>query len=85
MEAMINGYLRSFFQALENLKQGDQFGVSHAIAYQEESLCVVLSLGDCRLKVSVEEFDPDPVKAAEIVVTQWKSMSRDEVNMAIQE
>jgi hypothetical protein len=37
------------------------------------------------VKVVVQELDPDPVKAAQIVVAQWKSMSRDEVEMAIQE
>ena len=41
--------------------------------------------GDVRSKVRVEEFDPDPAKAAEVVVLKWKSVSEDELQNEMEE
>ena len=51
-----------------------QFRFPHAISYEKDSLCTLISLGDARAKVFVQELDPDPTKAAEDVVTDLQAL-----------
>jgi hypothetical protein len=81
---MVNEYLLSFFRALEDLHRRTPGDVSHAIGYEDGTLYTLLSVGDCRLRVAIQELDPDPVKAAEMVVGQFKVMSREEFDRALE-
>jgi hypothetical protein len=72
MSVTTSEYLRTFLNELDRLKPPHSWGLSHAISSQEDSLCVLISLGDGRERVFVKELDPDPVKAAGNVVAQWK-------------
>ena len=65
-------YLSAFFRELNRLKPPQSRAMSHAITYQRESLCVLISVGDCRRKVFVEEIDRDPVVAAEKALKLWE-------------
>lgn len=50
-------------------------GVSHAIAYEEGVLYALVSMGDARAKVLVQEADPDPIRMAERVEGSGKPAS----------
>jgi hypothetical protein len=42
-------------------------------------------MSDVRVRVPVQEFGPDPAKAGELAISQWKAMTRDEQDTAIEE
>jgi len=42
-------------------------------------------MGDVRAKILVDSLDPDPRKAAERVIAEWRRMARGEVDRAIEE
>ena len=67
-----SGYLRAFFKELNKLKPPQSWARSHAITYQKNSLCILISVGDCRRKVFVEKLDPDPAVAAEKALELWE-------------
>ena len=66
-------YLGSFFAELERLQPVRSWGLSHAIAYEDGGLHVLVAMGDARAKVRVQELDPDPVKLATAVIEIWRS------------
>jgi len=66
-------YLRSFFAELGKLQPGNKHGVSHAIACEHGELYALVSMGDARAKVRLQEVDPDPVKMAAAVVEMWRA------------
>ncbi len=66
-------YVRSFFAELERLRPTEDWGHSHAIAYEDGVIYVLVSMGDVRAKVRVPKLDPDPVKMAADVLTIWQS------------
>jgi hypothetical protein len=76
-------YLRIFFIELERLKPRHTTYVSHAMSYEKDSLCALISLGDGREKVLVEELDPDPAKAAGNVVAQWQGQRDRNENLVL--
>jgi hypothetical protein len=84
-ELLMMEYLITFFKTLDRLTKRQQFGVSHAIAFDKESLCILVGMGDVRVKIPVKDLDPNPAKAAELVVAKWKSMPSDELNKSIEE
>jgi hypothetical protein len=67
-------YLRGFFKELERIKHRESWHVTHALTYRQSSLCVLISTGDFRRKVFVQDLNPDPVKAAGEVFVQWQSL-----------
>lgn len=69
-------YSPSFFAELGKLQPGNRHGVSHAIAYEDEDLYALVSMGDARAKVRLQEIDPDPVRMAAAVVERWRSCLR---------
>lgn len=75
-------YLIAFFKTLGSLTNNDESCVSDAIAYDEGLLYVLARMGDVRMKVPIQAFDSDPVKAARMSVDQWKAMTPDEWDMA---
>jgi hypothetical protein len=81
---VVTEYLITFFKTLRNLEP-DRPGVSDGIAYDEGSLYVLVGMGDVRVRVPVQEIDPDPAKAAELAINQWKAMTPDEQEMAMEE
>lgn len=73
------GYLLRFFTKLEKVKPRKICDVSHAISFQDERLCVLLSIGDFRERVYVEDLEEDPLRAAQRVVQLWNAkLHRDE-------
>jgi hypothetical protein len=82
---MITDYLITFFKTLDSLTERQSYDASNAIIFDKQSLCVLVSMGDVRAKIPVKELDPNPAKAAELVVAKWKSMPRDELDKAIEE
>jgi hypothetical protein len=70
-------YIRSFLEELERAKPRESYSLSHAIALQNGKLCVLLSLGDARAKIYMEELDPNPVRAAESVAGEWRTLKND--------
>jgi hypothetical protein len=66
-------YLRNFFIELGRLQPGNKHGVSHALAYEDGTLYALVSMGDARAIVAVEEVDPDPVQMAAKVVELWRA------------
>jgi hypothetical protein len=66
-------YLRSFFAELEKVQPASLHGVSHAISYEDGVLYALVSMGDVRARVRVQELDPDPVKTAAAVAEMWRS------------
>jgi hypothetical protein len=69
-----DNYLRTFFRELDRLKPPQLWARSHAITYQQASICVLISVGDCRRKVFVESLDPDPSEAAQKVMAAWRKL-----------
>jgi hypothetical protein len=80
----VTEYLITFFKTPRSLAP-DRLGVSDGIAYDEGLLYVLVGMGDVRVRVPVQEFGPNPAKAAELAISQWKAMTRDEQDMAIEE
>jgi hypothetical protein len=77
-------YLITFFKILRSLEP-DRPGVSDGIVYDEGSLYVLVGMGDVRVRVPVQEFAPDPAKAAKLAISQWKAMTPDEQDRAMEE
>jgi hypothetical protein len=69
-------YLRSFFSELERLKRRSSCDVSHAIGFRDEQLHILMSIGDFRERVYVQDLDQDPSSAAQDVFLQWKTTPR---------
>lgn len=67
-------YLSAFFQELNRLKPPKSWALSHAITYQQNSLCILIGVGDCRRKIFVEELDRHPAVAAENALNLWESV-----------
>ena len=67
-----SGYLQAFFQELNRLKPPQSWARSHAITYQRDSLCILISVGDCRRKIFVAELAADPAAAAEKGLELWE-------------
>ena len=69
-------YLRRFFSELERLKRRSSCDVSHAIGFRDGKLHVLMSIGDFRERVYVEELDQDPTSAAQDVFLEWRTSPR---------
>jgi hypothetical protein len=69
-------YLRSFFLELERLKCPMICDVSHAIGFGDGKLYVLMSVGDFRERVYVQDLDQDPASAAQDVFLQWRTTPR---------
>ncbi len=72
MLTSISQYLRTFFRELNLLTPPQSSDMSHAITYQRDSLCLLISVGDCRRKIFIDELDPDPAVAAGKALELWK-------------
>jgi hypothetical protein len=71
-------YLRRFFSELESLKRRLICDVSHAIGFQDGKLYVLMSVGDFRERVYVQNLDKDPASAAQDVFLLWRTTPRDD-------
>lgn len=69
-------YLRRFFFELERLKRRSSCDVSHAVAFRDGKLHVLMSIGDFRERVYVQDLDQDPTSAAQDVFLHWKTTPR---------
>lgn len=69
-------YLRRFFSELERLKRPLSCDVSHAIGFRDGKLYVLMSVGDCRERVYVQDLDRDPASAAQDVYVLWQTIPR---------
>jgi hypothetical protein len=69
-------YLRCFFCELERLKRRSSCDVSHAIGFRDGQLHILMSIGDFRERVYVQDLDQDPASAAQDVFLQWKTTPR---------
>lgn len=69
-------YLRRFFSELERLKRRLSCDVSHAIGFQDGKLHVLMSIGDFRERVYVQNLDQDPASAAQDVFLLWRTTPR---------
>jgi hypothetical protein len=69
-------YLRHFFCELERLKRRSSCDVSHAIGFRDGQLHLLMSIGDFRERVYVQDLDQDPTSAAQDVFLQWKTTPR---------
>jgi hypothetical protein len=69
-------YLRSFFSELERLKRRSSCDVSHAIGFRDGKLHALMSIGDFRERVYVQDLDQDPASAAQDVFLQWRTTPR---------
>jgi hypothetical protein len=69
-------YLRCFFSELERLKRRSSCDVSHAIGFRDGKLHVLMSIGDVRERVYVQDLDQDPASAAQDVFLRWKTTPR---------
>lgn len=69
-------YLRCFFSELERLKRRLSCDVSHAIGFRDGKLHVLMSIGDFRERVYVQNLDQDPTSAAQDVFLQWHTTPR---------
>jgi len=78
-------YVRTLLEELERAKRSLGYGLPHAIALDRDSFCVLLGIGDVRVRLPVDSLDPDPKKAAEKVVIAWRSMSVKNLDAAIEE
>ncbi len=65
-------YLSAFFRELNRLKPTESWAMSHAITYQQSSLCILIGVGDFRRKIFVEELGRDPAVAAESALKLWE-------------
>jgi hypothetical protein len=71
-------YLRRFLSELEKLKGRESHYVSHASSFPDERLCVLVSIGDFRERVYVEDLDVDPLSAAQKVFQTWQAKLRND-------
>jgi len=69
-------YLRRFFSELEMLRRRSSCDVSHAIGFQDGKLHILMSIGDFRERVYVQELDQDPTSAAQDVFLRWRMTPR---------
>jgi hypothetical protein len=69
-------YLRRFFFELERLKRPSSCDVSHAIGFRDGKLYVLMSIGDFRERVFVQDLHQDPASAAQDVFLLWRTTSR---------
>jgi hypothetical protein len=69
-------YLRTFFLELERLKCPMICDVSHAIGFRGGKLYVLMSVGDFRERVYVQDLDQDPASAAQDVFLLWRTTPR---------
>lgn len=69
-------YLRRFFSELERLRRRSSWDVSHAIGFRDGKLHVLMSIGDFRERVYVQELDQDPAGAAQDVFLLWRMTPR---------
>ena len=69
-------YLRCFLSELERLKRRSSCDLSHAIAFRDGKLHVLMSIGDFRERIYVQDLDQDPTSAAQDVFLQWKTTPR---------
>ena len=75
----VSEYLRSFFTALDRLKVRESFSPTHAISVRDGRICVLVSSGDFRVRVFVDDLDQDPSIAAERAFQLWQTrVHRDE-------
>ena len=77
-------YIEVFLKEIERLKPRLDCDRTHAIALDYDSLCLLLSVGDCRAKVFVEHLNPDPAKAAKEAFETWR-LTRARGNFEIEE
>jgi hypothetical protein len=66
-------YLRRFFSELETLKRRSICDLSHAIGFRDGKLYVLMSVGDVRERVYVQDMDQDPESAAQDVFLLWRA------------
>jgi hypothetical protein len=71
-------YLRRFFSELERLKCRLICDISHAMGFRDGKLYVLMSVGDVRERVYVQDLDQDPTSAAQDVFLQWWTSHRDD-------
>ncbi len=69
-------YLRCFFSELERLRRRLSCDLSHAIGFRDGKLHVLMSIGDFRERVYVQDLDLDPISAAQDVFLQWRLTPR---------
>ena len=69
-------YLRCFFSELEGLKRRSSCDVSHAIGFRDGKPHVLMSVGDFRERVYVQDLDQDPASAAQDVFLLWRTTPR---------
>jgi len=69
-------YLRCFFFELERLKRRSSCDLSHAIGFRDGKLHVLMSIGDVRERVYVQDLDQDPASAAQDVFLLWRTTPR---------
>lgn len=69
-------YLRRFFSELERLRRRSSCDVSHAIGFRDGKLHVLMSIGDFRERVYVQDMDQDPAGAAQDVFLLWRMTPR---------
>lgn len=69
-------YLRRFFSELERLKCRLICDVSYAIGFRDGKLYVLMSVGDFRERVYVEDLDKNPASAAQDVFLLWRTTPR---------
>jgi hypothetical protein len=69
-------YLRSFFFELERLKRRSSCDVSHAMGFRDGKLHILMSIGDFRERVYVQDLDQDPASAAQDVFLLWRTTPR---------
>lgn len=65
-------YLRCFFFELERLKRRSSCDLSHAIGFRDGKLHVLMSIGDVRERVYVQDLDQDPASAAQDAFLLWR-------------
>jgi hypothetical protein len=69
-------YLRRFFSELERLKRRSSCDLSHAMGFRNGKLYVLMSVGDVRERVYVQDLDQGPESAAQDVFLQWRTTPR---------
>ena len=75
----VSNYLRRFFTELDKLKVRESFSPTHAISIHDERICVLVSSGDFRVRVYMDNLDQDPAIAAQQAFQLWKTrVLRDE-------
>jgi hypothetical protein len=69
----VSEYLRRFFSELDMLKLHESSEPTHAISIRDERICVLVSSGDFRVRVFVDDLDQDPSIAARRAFQLWQS------------